>query len=437
MEHIDIILDEWKKFINDKLLPVIGETGVALEGNYYSYHLTNTYCDSYRKKQVNLIQCVNEHSVKKILEIGFNSGFSALLCLLANPNVSITCVDIGVHPYVVPCYNTIKSIFGERIELIIGNSNTVLPNLSGSFDVIHIDGSHDPLLARNDIINSKRLAADEAYIIMDDVDHRPLTVLWDKYSSLYNFQECGYTGANHSIKKFKRDKTLVFYTCYFGPGDMNSGGPRHIAMGVPALPSNIYDCYYFTNNPSLREYLKHTGWITVFCDNIQPKDTDKLNAFDSKELKACPHRFPVLHKYSYLCYCDSKYNVNENRVKEHLSLFTENRLMILPTHPDLGPNVWSELNECLYQQRYAEDKEHYINYINTQLAAGFPSETKFHYTTQFMIRKNNRLTQLIGEKWYEHIKLCGIQCQISFFFVHQMFETYLCNIAPYDGYLWA
>ena len=438
IEHIDTVLEEWKQFINDRLIPVISETGAPLEGNYYSYHLTNTYCGSYRRKQINLIQCVNEQSVKKILEIGFNAGFSALLCLLSNPTVSITCVDIGVHSYVVPCFNTLKSVFGDRIELIIGNSNTVLPNINGSFDIIHIDGSHDPILARNDIINTKRLAADEAYLIMDDVDHPPLTDLWNNYCALYKLQDCGYSGANHSIKKFKRDTTLVFYTCYFGPGDMSS--PRehnHIAMGIPPLPSNVYDCYYFTNNPSVRDYIKNTGWITIFCDTVPIKDTDILNAFDTKELKSCPHHFPCLNKYSYLCYCDSKYAVNENRVKEHLSLLTGNCLMILPTHPDFGPNVWSEFQACLLQPRYALNKDHYMNYINTQLAAGFPSETKFHYTTQFMIRKNNRLTQLIGEKWYEHIKMCGIQCQISFFFVHQLFESYIYNINTYDGYYWA
>jgi hypothetical protein len=174
----------------------------------------------------------------------------------------------------------------------------------------------------------------------------------------------------------------------------------------------------------------------VFCDNIPIKYDDTLNAFDSKELKACPHHFPCLNKYSYLCYCDSKYNVDENRVKEHLTLFTENRLMILPTHPDFGPNVWNEFNACILQPRYAVNKDHYMNYINTQLAAGFPSETKFHYTTQFMIRKNNRLTQVIGEKWYEQINLCGIQCQISFFFVHQLFESYIHGIKTYDGYYW-
>ena len=30
---------------------------------------------------------------------------------------------------------------------------------------------------------------------------------------------------------------------------------------------------------------------------------------------------------------------------------------------------------------------------------------------------------LINEKWYNHIKRCGIQCQISFNFISQKFDT--------------
>ena len=31
------------------------------------------------------------------LEIGFNADFSALLILLSNPNIKLTCVDINFH----------------------------------------------------------------------------------------------------------------------------------------------------------------------------------------------------------------------------------------------------------------------------------------------------------------------------------------------------
>ena len=33
-------------------------------------------------------------------------------------------------------------------------------------------------------------------------------------------------------------------------------------------------------------------------------------------------------------------------------------------------------------------------------------------------------TNKINETWYEHIQECGIQDQISFFFVKQLFEGY-------------
>jgi protein gp37 len=41
---------------------------------------------------------------------------------------------------------------------------------------------------------------------------------------------------------------------------------------------------------------------------------------------------------------------------------------------------------------------------------------------------NNNI-RAIGEKWYEDIKEAGIQDQISFFFVKQLFP----NIKPFDA----
>lgn len=434
MEHIDHILDTWKRFVKDELLPIMALVGATVEGNYYSYNLTTDYYEPNLPKQKNIIMCANER-VTKVLEVGFNGGFSAVLFLLANPKLSITCVDNGSHPYVMPCYEYIKSVFGERIHLLIGDSAVVLPDLKRGFDIIHIDGGHDVEVATKDLCNAKLLASDTAYIIMNDIDYAPLETLWSGFCAMYNLQECGYVDSGHSIKKYQRATEIAFYTCYFGPGNIN-GSAKHIAMQIPRLPSLIYDCCYFTNNVTIREALKNTGWICVFLDSLPIKHSDNLNAFDTKELKSCPHRFPMLDAYTYLCYCDSKYSVNENRVKEHIKMLTGTRVMILPTHPDIGPDVWSEYEQCLFQPRYSVDKDRYFNYIQTQLAAGFPSKTKIHYTTQFMIRKNNLLTRAIGEKWYEHIQMCGIECQISFFFVHQMFESYICGVNSYDGYFW-
>jgi predicted O-methyltransferase YrrM len=120
-------------------------------------------------------------SSSNVLEIGFNAGFSTLLMLNANDTINITCVDICEHKYTQPCYNKIKEMYGERVNLIIGSSVIVLPKLiKNTYDLIHIDGCHSVEIAEMDINNSMKLCKSKTILIMDDTDLNHLNNLWKK-----------------------------------------------------------------------------------------------------------------------------------------------------------------------------------------------------------------------------------------------------------------
>jgi len=434
MDSFVIIHNKWKSYIETHLLPIINKSGELLEGNIYSYNLLTTYNDKYFEKQYNIYLTVNQENVKNILEIGFNSGFSALLMLMSNPTIQITCVDINHHKYTEPCYEFIKQEFKERIRLIIGDSTYILPILTNKFDMVHIDGCHNSNIAEKDIINSKLLLNDNSIIIMDDTDYNPLNILWQKYINNYKLQECSFikntlNTTYHTINKYVKDRTIVFYTCYMGNDD-------NVSFNIPKLPSYIYDCYYFTNNKFLYDKLKNTGWYRILLENILIKDNDRDNTFDSKEIKACPNHFDILKNYKFSCYFDSKININEDRIKYHIDELTKtNKLFILPKHPFINNNVWHEYNVAIkYQKRYYIESEKYKNYINKQLSLGLKDVMPIHYTTHFIIRKNTILTNIINDMWYMDIKECGIECQISFFFIQQIYNDFICNINYCDGY---
>ena len=137
------------------------------------------------------------------MEIGFNSGFSTLLMLLTNPNIHITCFDLGEHKYSMPCYEKIKETFGERINIIIGDSTKTIQNYNGVFDLIHIDGGHSTEVASCDIINSYRLSKPGTILIMDDYDFHNLHELWDSYINKYKLKPLDinvYNSPHHDIK---------------------------------------------------------------------------------------------------------------------------------------------------------------------------------------------------------------------------------------------
>ena len=82
LNNLDIIIKKWKTFIEEKMMPTILKVDEILEGNIYSLNTKTYYYEIFKEKQKNIALCgmhLNPNS--EILEIGFNSGFSALLFL--------------------------------------------------------------------------------------------------------------------------------------------------------------------------------------------------------------------------------------------------------------------------------------------------------------------------------------------------------------------
>jgi predicted O-methyltransferase YrrM len=182
------IIQKTKHFIDTVLIPVIEEGDEKLEGNLFMLHEQLNYTDQFVPKQQNLVALTMRTNVKQVLEIGFNSGFSALLMLISNPKLHITCVDICSHSYTIPCYNAIKKHYGERIQFFKGNSALVLSKLNTKYDLIHIDGAHDIYIGTSDVVNSYRLSKNGSVIIMDDYDFEHLRTLWDNNMNIYQLK---------------------------------------------------------------------------------------------------------------------------------------------------------------------------------------------------------------------------------------------------------
>jgi predicted O-methyltransferase YrrM len=196
-------INKTKQYIDEYLLPIIKYHGELLEGNIFMLHNTTNYTDVYLNKSKNISNLLLNKNIRRVIEIGFNSGFSTLLMLLSNPNVNITCFDLGEHKYALPCYNKLKETFGERINIIIGDSTKTLQNIVDDYDLIHIDGGNSIEVAESDILNAYRLSKQGTIIIMDDYDFPNLHSLWDTYINKYNLKPLNinlYNSHHHDIK---------------------------------------------------------------------------------------------------------------------------------------------------------------------------------------------------------------------------------------------
>ena len=196
-------INKAKAYINTNLLPIIYNCGELLEGNIFMLHHTTDYTNEFINKTKNISNLVLNKNIKNVMEIGFNSGFSTLLMLLSNPNIHITCFDLGEHKYTIPCYIKLKETFGNRINIIIGDSTKTLQAVNDKYDLIHIDGGHSAEIANSHIINSYRLSKPRTILIMDDYDFPHLHNIWDSYIVKYNLKKLNinvYDSPHHDIK---------------------------------------------------------------------------------------------------------------------------------------------------------------------------------------------------------------------------------------------
>jgi hypothetical protein len=223
---------------------------------------------------------------------------------------------------------------------------------------------------------------------------------------------------NHGLTILERKLNMAFYTCFYGSN-------KNIAFQIPPIPSTKYDCYYFTNNRLLFECcLNYTNWIPVFENKPTIDDLIESN-MTAKHVKVCPQDYEELKKYDYLCFLDSKLtDVSEDTLCKFLN--TNTYPVCMREHPYWGGDVWREYNISMGQPRYALEKDKYLSYINSQVSAGLNTVTPTHFACGMIIRNmKDPKTIEINKTWYEHIQQCGIQDQISFFFVKQLFEGYI------------
>ena len=190
----------------EKILKQIDET---LEGNCFYLHnwdpprtkgaLKLERYTTLLTKQINLFWACSKIS-KKVCEIGFNAGLSALLFLLGsnNKNIKFTIFDIVWHNYTMPTYEYIKDKFNEvDWEFIKGDSTKEIPkwieknkNSINSYDLVHVDGGHEEKHISADMSSANLLVKVGGLIIIDDTMDDHINKYVDLYINNGNYEEC-------------------------------------------------------------------------------------------------------------------------------------------------------------------------------------------------------------------------------------------------------
>ena len=96
-----------------------------------------------------------------------------MIMLLADAKLKITCVDICAWSHTEKCVAYLNSAFGDRITFWKGDTLTTLPAIVDNggaerWDLIHIDGSHDIDVIREEFELVRRRATPGATVVVFD-----------------------------------------------------------------------------------------------------------------------------------------------------------------------------------------------------------------------------------------------------------------------------
>lgn len=138
----------------------------------------------------------------RYLEVGTRLGHSlALVCLVAGDELAIaTAVDLWVRRYGGEpnpgADEVLERLRGlgvgdSQLELLSGDSHTILPNLKGrEYDLVLIDGDHTELGARQDLEQGFELLAPGGSLVFDDCDNGPEGNLREVWLDVMRGRDC-------------------------------------------------------------------------------------------------------------------------------------------------------------------------------------------------------------------------------------------------------
>ena len=208
---------------------------------------------------------------------------------------------------------------------------------------------------------------------------------------------------------------LAIYSTYCGSSENSSFKKK--------LVDKTIDHFFISNNEKILKKVQKFGWKPIFLNQKVSKDPI-LSAYQAKIAKTMPHKFSELTNYDYTFYIDDKLIPNTIKVQSSIDILNKsNSCLGIRSHPWLRDNVLYEFGESLIQPRYKFEWAKTVNYITNIIKKGYKLECQMYWTSAILRNMKHKDAVTLNEIWYDHINKCGIDCQISFNFISQKFNT--------------
>jgi len=128
-----------------------------------------------RKKGQVLIEAIDQVGARHVLELGSYFGYSAILMAdRMGPGGTLVTIDAGRERHEVSRQMIDHAGLADRVELLFGRAEDLIPTLHGPFDLVFIDHYGENYLSDLELIEEGGLLRPGAAVVADNVvAHRP------------------------------------------------------------------------------------------------------------------------------------------------------------------------------------------------------------------------------------------------------------------------
>ena len=173
------------------------------DGKQYKYLISEI------ERQKLLYQIAKKNN--SCLEIGTNIGHSSLIMLIANPNISITTIDIEPQLSKLATDYLKKNFPNSKINLINASSPEILKKINNKFDFFLLDGDHTHFAVFREFKQILKMSKDTKVIrvLFDDLDMVPIMKKSMKILKINDFKEANCPGGYSSYYEINTEKKII------------------------------------------------------------------------------------------------------------------------------------------------------------------------------------------------------------------------------------
>ena len=159
---------------------------------------------------------------------------------------------------------------------------------------------------------------------------------------------------------------------------------------IPQAPSGIENCYFYSNNKSLKTEVVFKGWQFCFIESKVENGESLASSLLAKKVKFLQIDNANFNNVEHIIYMDSR------RISDDIANIIQmnDKGVLLRYEAKFKPTIWHEVEEAKGQERYAMQMDSTIHFINTKLKEGYVANNRVMNTGIIAYAMHIRATKI-------------------------------------------